>query len=110
MGGYDELLHKYPNAKPSIIQDGNWTAAPECYVPRADSFHIFRNAITGDLPWPGVVFGIPIISMYYWCSDQVRSPRPGDRVGAGTPGSSQRACLPSVVRSAFGPLFAAYVM
>ncbi|XP_054568394.1 sodium/glucose cotransporter 1-like isoform X2 [Eptesicus fuscus] len=71
VGGYDELLHKYPNAKPSIIQDGNWTAAPECYVPRADSFHIFRNAITGDLPWPGVVFGIPIINMYYWCSDQI---------------------------------------
>ncbi|KAK1328275.1 hypothetical protein QTO34_011848 [Cnephaeus nilssonii] len=74
VGGYDELLHKYPNAKPSIIQDGNWTAAPECYVPRADSFHIFRNAITGDLPWPGVVFGIPIISMYYWCSDQCFPP------------------------------------
>ncbi|XP_059533052.1 sodium/glucose cotransporter 1-like [Myotis daubentonii] len=71
VGGYQELLHKYPNAKPSIIQEGNWTALPECYLPRADSFHIFRNAITGDLPWPGVVFGIPILSVYYWCSDQI---------------------------------------
>ncbi|CAK6439977.1 unnamed protein product [Pipistrellus nathusii] len=71
VGGYSELLAKYPNAKPSIIQEGNWTAAPECYSPREDSFHIFRNAITGDLPWLGVVFGIPIISVYYWCSDQI---------------------------------------
>ncbi|XP_006768835.1 PREDICTED: sodium/glucose cotransporter 1 [Myotis davidii] len=71
VGGYQELLHKYPNAKPSIIQEGNWTAPPECYLPRADSFHIFRNAITGDLPWPGVIFGIPILSVYYWCNDQI---------------------------------------
>ncbi|XP_070255380.1 sodium/glucose cotransporter 1-like [Myotis yumanensis] len=71
VGGYQELLHKYPNAKPSIIQEGNWTAPPACYLPREDSFHIFRNAITGDLPWPGVVFGIPILSIYYWCSDQI---------------------------------------
>ncbi|XP_053521032.1 sodium/glucose cotransporter 1-like isoform X2 [Artibeus jamaicensis] len=71
VGGYQELLHKYLNAKPSITQEGNWTAKPECYLPRPDSFHIFRDPITGDIPWPGVVFGLPILSFYYWCTDQI---------------------------------------
>nr|KAF6465799.1 hypothetical protein HJG63_011210 [Rousettus aegyptiacus] len=71
VGGYQELPHAYLNAKPSIIHEGNWTAKPECYLPRLDSFHIFRDHITGDLPWPGIVFGISIISLYYWCTDQI---------------------------------------
>ncbi|XP_045056743.2 sodium/glucose cotransporter 1 isoform X1 [Desmodus rotundus] len=70
VGGYQELLHKYLNAKPSIIREGNWTAVPECYLPRPDSFHIFRDPVTGDIPWPGIIFGLPILSLYYWCTDQ----------------------------------------
>ncbi|XP_019490304.1 PREDICTED: sodium/glucose cotransporter 1-like, partial [Hipposideros armiger] len=71
VGGYQELLSNYLNTKPSIIHEGNWTAKPECYLPRLDSFHIFRDPITGDLPWPGIVFGISIISLYYWCTNQI---------------------------------------
>ncbi|XP_019565915.2 sodium/glucose cotransporter 1 isoform X3 [Rhinolophus sinicus] len=71
VGGYRELLNNYLNAKPSIIREGNWTAKPECYLPRLDSFHIFRNPITADLPWPGIVFGVSIVSLYYWCSNQI---------------------------------------
>uniref|UniRef100_A0A671FFD6 Solute carrier family 5 member 1 n=1 Tax=Rhinolophus ferrumequinum TaxID=59479 RepID=A0A671FFD6_RHIFE len=71
VGGYRQLLNNYLNAKPSIIREGNWTAKPECYLPRLDSFHIFRDPITGDLPWPGIVFGVSIISLYYWCSNQI---------------------------------------
>uniref|UniRef100_A0A8C4MM28 Sodium/myo-inositol cotransporter 2 n=1 Tax=Equus asinus asinus TaxID=83772 RepID=A0A8C4MM28_EQUAS len=66
VGGYQELLHKYLDAKPRITQEGNWTANPECYIPRLDSFHIFRDPITGDLPWPGIVFGVSILSLSYW--------------------------------------------
>ncbi|XP_066111117.1 sodium/glucose cotransporter 1-like [Saccopteryx bilineata] len=71
VGGYQELWHKYLNAKPTIIHEGNWTAKPECYLPRLDSFHIFRDPIAGDFPWPGVIFGTPILSFYYWCTDQI---------------------------------------
>ncbi|XP_058388235.1 sodium/glucose cotransporter 1-like [Diceros bicornis minor] len=71
VGGYQELLHKYIDAKPSIIHEGNWTAKPECYMPRLDSFHIFRDPITGDLPWPGIVFGVSTLSLYYWCTNQI---------------------------------------
>jgi hypothetical protein len=39
--------------------------------PQADSFHIFRDAITGDIPWPGMIFGMTILALWYWCTDQV---------------------------------------
>ncbi|XP_075390786.1 solute carrier family 5 member 4-like [Tenrec ecaudatus] len=71
VGGYQGLRRSYPNAIPSIISEGNWTAKPECYTPRPDSFHIFRHAIHGDLPWPGIIFGLSTLTLYSWCIDQV---------------------------------------
>ncbi|XP_061025232.1 sodium/glucose cotransporter 1-like [Eubalaena glacialis] len=71
VGGYQELQHKYMDAKPTLIREGNWTAQPECFIPRLDSFHIFRDPTTGDIPWPGVIFGISTLSLYYWCTDQI---------------------------------------
>lgn len=43
----------------------------ECYTPRQDAFSLLRDASSGDLPWPGVLFGIAIVGVWYWCSDQV---------------------------------------
>ncbi|XP_047616947.1 sodium/glucose cotransporter 1-like isoform X4 [Phacochoerus africanus] len=71
VGGYHQLQNQYMVAEPSLIQEGNWTAQSKCYIPRPDSFHIFRDPITGDLPWPGIIFGISTISLYYWCTDQI---------------------------------------
>ena len=28
-------------------------------------------ASLGDLPWPGMIFGLTVISTWYWCTDQV---------------------------------------
>ncbi|XP_070781304.1 sodium/glucose cotransporter 1 isoform X2 [Enoplosus armatus] len=67
VGGYESFQERYMEAIPSIT--GNISAS--CYEPRPDSFHIFRNAITGDLPWPGLVFGLTIQATWYWCTDQV---------------------------------------
>ncbi|XP_041667766.1 sodium/glucose cotransporter 1 [Cheilinus undulatus] len=66
--GYENFQRLYMEAVPSII--GN-VSKPECYEPRPDSFHIFRDPITGDLPWPGLVFGLTIQATWYWCTDQV---------------------------------------
>ncbi|XP_010017875.1 PREDICTED: sodium/glucose cotransporter 1 [Nestor notabilis] len=71
VGGYDAFMQKYMEAIPSNVSYGNTTIDPECYTPRKDSFHIFRDAVTGDLPWPGVIFGLSIIALWYWCTDQV---------------------------------------
>ncbi|XP_044898263.1 sodium/glucose cotransporter 1-like isoform X1 [Felis catus] len=71
VGGYQELLNKYPHSKPDPIHEGNWTAKPECFIPRLDFFRIFRDPVTGDFPWPGIVFGVSTLSLYYWCADQI---------------------------------------
>nr|KAF6356043.1 solute carrier family 5 member 2 [Myotis myotis] len=42
-----------------------------CYQPRADSYHLLRDPVTGDLPWPALLLGLTIVSGWYWCSDQV---------------------------------------
>ncbi|XP_008288233.1 sodium/glucose cotransporter 1 isoform X1 [Stegastes partitus] len=67
VGGYENFEDKYMTAIPNITAN----ISESCYEPRGDSFHIFRDAITGDLPWPGLVFGLTIQATWYWCTDQV---------------------------------------
>ncbi|KAK7896292.1 hypothetical protein WMY93_021617 [Mugilogobius chulae] len=67
VGGYEQFQQRYMTAIPSIVTN----ISEKCYEPRADSFHLFRDAVTGDLPWPGLVFGLTIQATWYWCTDQV---------------------------------------
>ncbi|XP_007952147.2 solute carrier family 5 member 4 [Orycteropus afer afer] len=71
VGGYESFTEKYMNAIPSIVEGDNLTISSRCYTPQADSFHIFQDAVTGDIPWPGTIFGMTIVAMWYWCTDQV---------------------------------------
>nr|XP_020007461.1 low affinity sodium-glucose cotransporter-like isoform X1 [Castor canadensis] len=71
VGGYESFIEKYMNAIPSVVEGDNLTISPSCYTPQADSFHIFRDAITGDFPWPGMTLGMTILALWYWCADQV---------------------------------------
>lgn len=48
-----------------------YNISPHCYTPRQDAFNLLRDPSTGDLPWPGVLFGIAIVGGWYWCTDQV---------------------------------------
>uniref|UniRef100_A0A671RCT4 Sodium/glucose cotransporter 1 n=1 Tax=Sinocyclocheilus anshuiensis TaxID=1608454 RepID=A0A671RCT4_9TELE len=68
VGSYENFKDRYMTAIPSVV---GVNISEECYTPRADSFHIFRDPITGDLPWPGLVFGLSIQATWYWCADQV---------------------------------------
>ncbi|KAM9329040.1 sodium/glucose cotransporter 1 [Gastrophryne carolinensis] len=68
VGGYENFVEKYMNAIPTEI---NSTIDPKCYTPREDAFHIFRDPINGDMPWPGLIFGLTILALWYWCTDQV---------------------------------------
>ena len=36
----------------------------------ADFFTVFRPADDPDFPWTGIVFGAPILAIWYWCTDQ----------------------------------------
>ncbi|MEQ2285186.1 Sodium/glucose cotransporter 1 [Ameca splendens] len=67
VGGYENFQDRYMTAIPSVT--GN--ISEKCYQPRSDAFHIFRDPINGDLPWPGLVFGLTIQATWYWCTDQV---------------------------------------
>ncbi|XP_067861612.1 sodium/glucose cotransporter 1 isoform X2 [Heptranchias perlo] len=71
VGGYDAMMDKYMNAITSQVTDPNVNISAACYTPRPDSFHLFRNPISGDLPWPGLIFGLSILAIWYWCTDQV---------------------------------------
>jgi len=64
IGGYDQLEPRYRNSTPDVH-------APGCGEPREDFFHVFRDPIDSDLPWPAMIFGITINSIWYWCTDQV---------------------------------------
>ncbi|XP_007567032.1 sodium/glucose cotransporter 1-like [Poecilia formosa] len=67
VGGYENMKHRYMTSVPSIT--GNISA--ECYEPREDAFHLFRDPINGDLPWPALIFGLTVQTIWYWCTDQV---------------------------------------
>uniref|UniRef100_A0A3Q2D4K3 Sodium/mannose cotransporter SLC5A10 n=1 Tax=Cyprinodon variegatus TaxID=28743 RepID=A0A3Q2D4K3_CYPVA len=66
IGGYSNLEQVYSIAIPSKIIPNS-----TCHLPRADAMHLFRDAVTGDLPWPGMTLGLTIIATWYWCTDQV---------------------------------------
>lgn len=36
----------------------------------ADYFHMFKPWNHPDFPWTGIVFGAPILGIWYWCTDQ----------------------------------------
>uniref|UniRef100_F6YSD1 Uncharacterized protein n=1 Tax=Ciona intestinalis TaxID=7719 RepID=F6YSD1_CIOIN len=66
IGGYNQLEPEYFAAIPSKRNTNT-----SCGLPRSDAFHVFRDPIDSDLPWPGMIFGITIIATWYWCTDQV---------------------------------------
>ncbi|XP_040216469.1 sodium/glucose cotransporter 4 isoform X4 [Rana temporaria] len=66
IGWYEGLEKKYMEAIPKIIVPNT-----TCHLPRSDAFHMMRDPITGDLPWPGLIFGLTVLATWVWCTDQV---------------------------------------
>lgn len=66
IGGYSNLERVYSMAVPSKIIPNS-----TCHLPRQDAMHLFRDSVTGDLPWPGMTLGLTILATWYWCTDQV---------------------------------------
>lgn len=80
VGGINALMYKYFEAIPKssynfINSTGNVTFSnytqSSCGLPREDAFHILRDAVNSDLPWPGVLLRSTFVSTWYWCADQV---------------------------------------
>ena len=70
VGGYGNLVTDFFLATPS-----NYSSQYEkCAYPPPYSMKLFRpieNAGRDDLPWTGVVTGMTLGSIWYWCTDQV---------------------------------------
>ncbi|XP_061165224.1 sodium/mannose cotransporter SLC5A10-like [Saccostrea echinata] len=66
IGGYGQFQKKYMEAYPSIRNENT-----TCGMPRDDAFHIFRDPVNSDNPWPGLLLQSSIGCLWYWCCDQV---------------------------------------
>ncbi|XP_054646672.1 sodium/glucose cotransporter 4 isoform X2 [Dunckerocampus dactyliophorus] len=71
VGWYEGLMEHYMAAVPMAT-----VANTTCHLPRSDAFHIFRDPLSADLPWPGLIFGLTVIATWVWCTDQVTLPCP----------------------------------
>mmetsp|Transcript_109207 Transcript_109207/g.315547 ORF Transcript_109207/g.315547 Transcript_109207/m.315547 type:complete len:555 (-) Transcript_109207:135-1799(-) len=67
---------------------GGWKGLEE-KLP-ASHFDLMKPANHQDFPWPGVVFGMPISGLWYWCTDQVMVQRV---LSAKSVGTGQSACV-----------------
>lgn len=69
VGGYHQMWQRFLQAVPvNVTQD---VRNESCGRVPADALHFFRDPVTSDLPWTGVIFGLTISAIWYWCSDQV---------------------------------------
>ncbi|KAL8605120.1 hypothetical protein ACOMHN_018921 [Nucella lapillus] len=74
VGGYETLQKKFFEAYPNttlVNWDNKNYSYTKCGIPPDNSWHLMRSPEDGGLPWPGVIFGLTISSVWYWCSDQV---------------------------------------
>ena len=59
----------HPEAYPDVNCSSQYQ---DCGYPPHNSLHIVRAASDPHLPWPGMLVGLTISSVWYWCTDQVR--------------------------------------
>ncbi|KAL5015928.1 hypothetical protein ScPMuIL_005517 [Solemya velum] len=75
VGGYEQIVRKYkeawPNSTLSTINTPYNNSYTNCGKPPDNYMHLIRSPEDGSLPWPGIMFGLTISSVWYWCSDQV---------------------------------------
>ncbi|XP_038616564.1 sodium/glucose cotransporter 4 isoform X2 [Tachyglossus aculeatus] len=66
VGGYPGLQDRYRMAVPNVTVPNT-----SCHVPRPDAFHMLRDPLHADIPWPGLIFGLSVLATWCWCTDQV---------------------------------------
>lgn len=66
VGWYPGLQERYRLAIPNVTVPNT-----TCHLPRPDAFHMLRDPVSGDIPWPGLIFGLTVLATWCWCTDQV---------------------------------------
>ncbi len=59
LGGWDDMIDVIVSAS---MQEGN--------PPKTDFFNLWRPMADTEYPWTGMLFGAPILGVWYWCTDQ----------------------------------------
>ena len=77
VGGYEALMEKYEAAQPDP-QFSAFSLTPSgenksCSAVQENFLHMLRpvDVGPGDLPWSGLITGMTLSSIWYWCADQV---------------------------------------
>ena len=66
IGGYMKLETKYFEAVPATGSNNT-----TCGLPREDAYHLMRDPVNSDNPWPGFLLQTTFGCIWYWCCDQV---------------------------------------
>lgn len=90
VGGIDGLWEKFPDAVGSpymppvnqslngsfavamTINSSNQSALDACFKVTPYWGNMFRPINDPDYPWLGLLTTLPILEVWYWCTDQVR--------------------------------------
>ncbi len=51
-----------------LAEIGGWSNLYE--IAGSEHFNMWKPADHPDFPWPGMLFGAPIVGIWYWCTDQ----------------------------------------
>ena len=77
VGGYEALMEKYQAAEPDP-EFSSFALTPSgenksCSAVQENFLHMLRpvDVGAGDLPWSGLITGMTLSSIWYWCADQV---------------------------------------
>ena len=77
VGGYEALMEKYQAAEPDP-EFSAFALTPSgenksCSAVQENFLHMLRpvDVGAGDLPWSGLITGMTLSSIWYWCADQV---------------------------------------
>ncbi|XP_014772047.1 sodium/glucose cotransporter 4 [Octopus bimaculoides] len=77
VGGYEQLVDRYFQSWSNTTRDYLFnTTSPmhkyaECGIPPKNAMSLLRAYDDPNLPWPGVMFGLTVSAVWYWCTDQV---------------------------------------
>jgi len=51
-----------------LVKLGGWNNMTEIVGP--EKLDMFKPVSDPDFPWTGMVFGVPVVGLWYWCTDQ----------------------------------------
>uniref|UniRef100_A0A0B7AH26 Sodium/glucose cotransporter 4 n=1 Tax=Arion vulgaris TaxID=1028688 RepID=A0A0B7AH26_9EUPU len=69
VGGWNEFMTLYSKA----ASNKTWSDPVNysCGLPRSDFMHVWRDPVKGDIPWTGAAFGLTVLGIWTWCTDQI---------------------------------------